>query len=113
MSVMAIHRQLRNAKRAARINQRDMSIWVGVGAVGTVILGIVLIGEAASVTRMISVALIIAGIIGLKLSTACPLRKTKKSHQGKRTSCRRGGRGVRIELGLIVRSETLRSNAPR
>ena len=46
------------------------SIWVGVGAVGTVILGIVLLGEAASVTRMISVALIIGGIIGLKLSTA-------------------------------------------
>ena len=45
------------------------SIWVGVGAVGTVILGIVLFGESASVTRMISVALIIAGIIGLKLST--------------------------------------------
>lgn len=46
------------------------SIWVGVGAVGTVILGIVLLGESASVTRMISVALIVAGIIGLKLSTA-------------------------------------------
>jgi len=45
------------------------SIWVGVGAVGTVILGIVLLGESASLTRMISVALIIAGIIGLKLST--------------------------------------------
>ena len=44
------------------------SIWVGVGAVGTVILGIVLLGESASVPRMISVALIIAGIIGLKLS---------------------------------------------
>lgn len=46
------------------------SIWVGVGAVGTVILGIVLFRESASVTRMISVALIVAGIIGLKLSTA-------------------------------------------
>lgn len=45
-------------------------IWVGVGAVGTVILGIVLLGESASVPRMISVALIIAGIIGLKLSSA-------------------------------------------
>jgi len=45
------------------------SIWVGVAAVGTVILGIVLLGESASLTRMISVALIIAGIIGLKLST--------------------------------------------
>jgi quaternary ammonium compound-resistance protein SugE len=46
------------------------SIWVGVGAVGTVILGIVLLGESASVPRMISVVLIIAGIIGLKISTA-------------------------------------------
>ena len=45
-------------------------IWVGVGAVGTVIAGIVLLGESASVPRMISVALIIAGIIGLKLSNA-------------------------------------------
>ena len=45
------------------------SIWVGVGAVGTVILGIVLFGEPANAARLISVALIIAGIIGLKLST--------------------------------------------
>jgi quaternary ammonium compound-resistance protein SugE len=46
------------------------SVWVGVGAVGTVILGIVLLGEPANAARLISVALIIAGIIGLKLSTA-------------------------------------------
>ena len=46
------------------------SVWVGVGAVGTVILGIVLLGEPASAARMISVALILAGIVGLKLSTA-------------------------------------------
>ena len=46
------------------------SVWVGVGAVGTVILGIVLLGEAASTARMISVALILAGIVGLKISTA-------------------------------------------
>jgi quaternary ammonium compound-resistance protein SugE len=45
------------------------SIWVGVGAVGTVILGIVLLGEPANAARLISVALIIAGIIGLKLAT--------------------------------------------
>ena len=45
------------------------SIWVGVGAVGTVILGIVLFEEPASVARMVSVGLIIAGIIGLKLAT--------------------------------------------
>lgn len=45
------------------------SIWVGVGAVGTVLLGIVLLGEPANAARMISVALIVAGIIGLKLAT--------------------------------------------
>ena len=45
------------------------SVWVGVGAVGTVILGIVLFGEPASAGRMISVTLILAGIVGLKLST--------------------------------------------
>ena len=45
-------------------------IWVGVGAVGTVILGILLLGEPASVGRIVSIALIIAGIVGLKLSTA-------------------------------------------
>jgi len=46
------------------------SVWVGVGAVGTVILGIILFGEPANTGRLISVALIIAGIIGLKLTTA-------------------------------------------
>lgn len=45
------------------------SVWVGVGAVGTVILGFVLLGEPANAGRLISVALIIAGIIGLKLAT--------------------------------------------
>src|SRR5262245_10870203 len=39
-------------------------IWVGVGAVGTVILGIVLFGESASTARLVSVALIVAGIVG-------------------------------------------------
>ena len=43
-------------------------IWVGIGAVGTVILGIMLLGDSASAPRLISVALIVAGIVGLKLS---------------------------------------------
>jgi quaternary ammonium compound-resistance protein SugE len=46
------------------------AVWVGVGAVGTVILGVVLLDEPANPARMISLALIIAGIIGLKLSSA-------------------------------------------
>lgn len=45
------------------------SIWVGVGSVGTVILGIALLGESANAGRLISVALIVAGIVGLKLAT--------------------------------------------
>ncbi len=46
------------------------AVWVGVGSVGTVVLGIVLLGEPANAARLISVALIIAGIIGLKLATS-------------------------------------------
>lgn len=45
------------------------SVWVGVGAVGTVALGIVLLGEPANAARLISIALIVAGIVGLKLAT--------------------------------------------
>ena len=45
------------------------SVWVGVGAVGTVILGIVLLDEPANAARLISVAFIVAGIVGLKLAT--------------------------------------------
>jgi quaternary ammonium compound-resistance protein SugE len=45
------------------------AVWVGVGAVGTVILGIVLFGEPANALRLVSVGLIVAGIVGLKLAT--------------------------------------------
>ena len=45
------------------------AVWVGVGAVGTAILGIVLLGESANAGRLLSLALIVAGIVGLKLST--------------------------------------------
>ena len=45
------------------------AVWVGVGAVGTAILGIFLFGESADAARLISLGLIIAGLIGLKLAT--------------------------------------------
>ena len=45
------------------------SVWVGVGAVGTVILGIVLLGESANAARLVSIAFIVVGIVGLKLAT--------------------------------------------
>ncbi len=45
------------------------AVWVGVGSVGTAILGMVLLGESANAGRLISLGLIIAGIVGLKLAT--------------------------------------------
>ncbi len=45
------------------------AIWVGIGAVGTVVLGIILFDEPANTLRMVSLALIVAGIVGLKLGT--------------------------------------------
>ena len=45
------------------------AVWTGIGAVGTVILGIVLMGDPANATRLLCVGLILAGIIGLKLSS--------------------------------------------
>jgi quaternary ammonium compound-resistance protein SugE len=45
------------------------AVWVGVGAVGTAILGIVLFAEPATAGRLLSLGLIVAGIVGLKLAT--------------------------------------------
>lgn len=45
------------------------AVWVGVGAVGTALLGIVLLGESATAGRLVSLGLIVAGIIGLKLAS--------------------------------------------
>ncbi|ENN6866217.1 quaternary ammonium compound efflux SMR transporter SugE [Shigella flexneri] len=45
------------------------AVWTGIGAVGAAITGIVLLGESANPMRLASLALIVLGIIGLKLST--------------------------------------------
>jgi quaternary ammonium compound-resistance protein SugE len=45
------------------------AIWVGVGAIGTAILGVTLLGEPVNPGRIASLVLIVAGIIGLKLTT--------------------------------------------
>lgn len=42
------------------------AVWTGVGAVGTVIAGIVLFGESMALLRLASVALIVCGLVGLK-----------------------------------------------
>ena len=44
------------------------AVWTGVGAVGTAILGIVLLGEAVTMARLACIGLIIAGILGLKFA---------------------------------------------
>lgn len=44
------------------------AVWTGIGAVGTVALGMVLFGEPATVARLVCVGLILAGITGLKLT---------------------------------------------
>ena len=46
------------------------SVWTGIGAVGTAALGVVLFGESASPARVACIALIVAGLVGLKLTSA-------------------------------------------
>jgi quaternary ammonium compound-resistance protein SugE len=43
------------------------AVWVGIGAAGTALLGMVLLGESASVGRLVCIVLIVAGVLGLKL----------------------------------------------
>ncbi|MBX4909757.1 MULTISPECIES: quaternary ammonium compound efflux SMR transporter SugE [Rhizobium] len=44
------------------------AVWTGIGTVGTVLLGIWLLGDGASVSRLACIALIVTGIAGLKLT---------------------------------------------
>ncbi|MBS7457851.1 quaternary ammonium compound efflux SMR transporter SugE [Coralloluteibacterium stylophorae] len=46
------------------------AVWTGIGAAGTAILGIVLLGESASPARLLCIGLIVAGVLGLKLVSA-------------------------------------------
>jgi quaternary ammonium compound-resistance protein SugE len=44
------------------------AVWTGIGTVGTVILGICLLGDQVTVMRIVCIGLIVAGIAGLKLA---------------------------------------------
>ena len=44
------------------------AVWTGIGSVGTVILGIVLLGDSAAPLRLVCLGLIVLGILGLKLT---------------------------------------------
>lgn len=45
------------------------AVWTGIGAAGTAVLGMVLFGESREVLRLVCLAFIIAGIVGLKFAT--------------------------------------------
>ena len=44
------------------------AVWVGIGAVGTALIGISFLGETKSALRLVSIALIVLGVIGLRLA---------------------------------------------
>jgi quaternary ammonium compound-resistance protein SugE len=44
------------------------AVWSGIGAAGTAILGIIMLGEPAQAIRLVSIGLIVAGVIGLNLA---------------------------------------------
>ena len=46
------------------------AVWTGIGTVGTAVLGIILFREPATVARLFCIALIVAGIVGLRLASA-------------------------------------------
>jgi quaternary ammonium compound-resistance protein SugE len=58
------------------------TVWTGIGAVGTVVLGIVLFGEPATAPRLICIALILSGIVGLKLTTPDAKDEAAPVHAG-------------------------------
>lgn len=45
------------------------AVWTGIGAVGTIIIGILVLGESRDVARVLCLLLIVAGIVGLKILT--------------------------------------------
>jgi quaternary ammonium compound-resistance protein SugE len=48
------------------------AVWTGIGATGTVIVGMVALGESVTALKIVSIALILAGVIGLNLSGVNP-----------------------------------------
>ena len=48
------------------------AVWTGIGAVGTAILGIVILKEPASAARLVCIGLVVAGVIGLKVFGSGP-----------------------------------------
>lgn len=45
------------------------TVWTGIGAIGAVLVGILFLGESASLARLFCLALVVAGIVGLRLAS--------------------------------------------
>lgn len=45
------------------------TVWTGIGAVGAFLVGLVILGEPANATRLVGAALIVAGLVAMKLSS--------------------------------------------
>jgi quaternary ammonium compound-resistance protein SugE len=48
------------------------AVWTGIGAVGTAAVGMIFLGDAVSTLKLVSIALILAGVVGLNLSGVTP-----------------------------------------
>ena len=46
------------------------AVWTGIGAAGTAILGMLLLGESRDIVKLVSLVMIVSGIIGLRLSSS-------------------------------------------
>lgn len=46
------------------------AVWTGIGAVGTAVFGMVVLGESRETLKLVSIALVVAGVVGLQLSSS-------------------------------------------
>lgn len=45
------------------------AVWTGIGAAGTALVGILFLGESAAALKLLSIALVVAGVVGLQLTS--------------------------------------------
>jgi quaternary ammonium compound-resistance protein SugE len=48
------------------------AVWTGIGAAGTAVIGMIILGDTVSAAKLVSIGLILAGVIGLNLSGVTP-----------------------------------------
>ena len=46
------------------------AVWTGIGAVGTAVFGMVVLGESTQTLKLVSIALVVAGVVGLQLASS-------------------------------------------